>query len=351
MKKFNLDLLIRENIRRMKPYASARSEFDGMANVFLDANENSLGSASNKLYNRYPDPLQKKLRQKIAVLKRLDPSQIFLGNGSDEPIDLLIRACCDPGQHNIIIMPPTYGMYEVAAAINNVHIYKVPLTTSFEIDTKKVLDSVDEQTRIIFICSPNNPTGNLMDRKSVKEILNAFSGLVVVDEAYIDFSSGNSFLPALKDFPNLIVLQTFSKAWGLAALRLGMALASEEIINLLNKIKPPYNINNATAELVCDALDDRLFINKSVSLINIERSRLTRLLSTVDEVEKIFESDANFLLVKVKQADALYQYLIGLGIIVRNRSNELHCSGCLRITVGTVEENDQLINAIKKFKS
>ncbi len=351
MKKFNLDLLIRENIRRMKPYASARSEFDGMANVFLDANENSLGSASNKLYNRYPDPLQKKLRQKIAVLKSLDPSQIFLGNGSDEPIDLLIRTCCDPGQHNILIMPPTYGMYEVAAAINNVQICKVPLTTSFEIDTKKVLDSVDEQTRIIFICSPNNPTGNLMDRKSVKEILNAFSGLVVVDEAYIDFSSGNSFLPALKDFPNLIVLQTFSKAWGLAALRLGMALASEEIINLLNKIKPPYNINNATAELVCDALDDRLFINKSVSLIIIERSRLTRLLSALDEVEKIFESDANFLLVKVKQADALYQYLIGLGIIVRNRNNELHCSGCLRITVGTAEENDQLINAIKKFKS
>lgn len=351
MKKFNLDLLIRENIRRMKPYASARSEFDGMANVFLDANENSLGSASNKLYNRYPDPLQKKLRQKIAGLKNVDPSQIFLGNGSDEPIDLLIRACCEPGQHNIILMPPTYGMYEVAAAINNVQVLKVPLTSSFEINIKNVLGSIDKQTRIIFVCSPNNPTGNLMNKKSIKEILIGFRGLVVVDEAYIDFSFVNSFLPELKNFPNLIVLQTFSKAWGLAALRLGMAIASEEIIDVLNKIKPPYNINNATAELVFDALDDRVFINESVPRIIKERSRLSSLLSALDEVEKVFESDANFLLVKVKQADALYRFLLDLGIVVRNRSNELHCSGCLRITVGTAEENDQLISSIKKFKA
>ncbi len=349
MKNFNLEKIVRENIRKMKPYASARSEFDGQANTFLDANENSFGSATADLYNRYPDPLQKKLRQKIAGIKKINDTQLFLGNGSDEPIDLLIRACCDPGVNNIIIMPPTYGMYEVAAAINNVEVLKVPLTRSFEIDTGNVLAAINEQTRIVFICSPNNPTGNSMDQKAVKEILDTFNGLVVVDEAYIDFAPGNSMLNELAQFPNLVVLQTFSKAWGLAALRLGMAMASEEIIGLLNKIKPPYNINAATAALVSDALDNHSFINETVSRIITERTSLAKKLSVLDQVEKVFESDANFLLVKVKQAEELYRYLMKRGIIVRNRSHEKHCEGCLRITIGTEEENEKLINTINHF--
>ena len=351
MKNFNLDILIRENIKKMKPYASARSEFEGEANVFLDANENSFGSATADLYNRYPDPLQKELRQKIAMLKNVQQEQVFLGNGSDEPIDLLIRACCNPGEHNILLMPPTYGMYEVAAAINDVEVVKVPLTSCFEIDVKSVLNVVNEKTRIIFICSPNNPTGNLMNRDSIIEILNGFKGLVVVDEAYIDFSPGNTMLGDLNNFPNLIVLQTFSKAWGLAALRLGMAMASAKIIDLLNKIKPPYNINAATAGLVNEALDNNVFVNKTVPEIISERLRLSIELDLLNEVEKVFNSNANFLLIKVRQADDLYKYLRNMGIIVRNRSNEMHCSGCLRITVGTVEENERLLNAIKEFSS
>ncbi len=350
MKNFNLEKIVRENIRNMKPYASARSEFDGKANVFLDANENSFGSATIELYNRYPDPLQKKLRQKIAVIKKVKDSQLFLGNGSDEPIDLLIRASCDPGVHNIIIMPPTYGMYEVAAAINNVEIKKVDLTTAFEIDTEKVLTAVDEKTRIIFICSPNNPTGNVMNQNAIKEILNNFNGLVVVDEAYIDFALDKTIVGELSAYPNLVVLQTFSKAWGLAALRLGLCVASEEIIDLLNKIKSPYNINTATACLVSEALDDDSFIKKTVSNIISERKNLALKLSQLEQVEKVFESDANFLLVKMNQAEELYRYLMECGIIVRNRSHEKHCEGCLRITIGTKEENEKLINTIKEFK-
>ncbi|MFL5729114.1 MAG: histidinol-phosphate transaminase, partial [Cytophagaceae bacterium] len=324
-------------------------EYKGTEGIFLDANENPYGSALDTAYNRYPDPLQKELKEKISGLKRVGTGQIFLGNGSDEPIDLLVRAFCNPGKDNVITMPPTYGMYEVSAGINDVRVNEVPLTEEFQINTAKVLAAIDANTKIIFVCSPNNPTGNCLYTNDIVKILEGFDGIVVIDEAYIDFAPDRSFLSKLKKYPNLVVLQTFSKAWGMAALRLGMAFASEEIISVLNKIKPPYNINEATQRLASDGLRNILNKERMVERILNEREKLSEELSKIKSVLRVYPSDANFLLVKTADGNKAYDYLISKKIITRNRSNIKLCEGCLRITVGTAEENRELIKALQDF--
>ncbi|HEX2534715.1 MAG TPA: histidinol-phosphate transaminase [Chitinophagaceae bacterium] len=346
---FNLDNLIRANIKNLTPYSSARDEFKGEARVFLDANENSLGSPLLKWYNRYPDPLQWEVKRKIGAIKQVAAEQILLGNGSDECIDLLIRAFCNPGSDNIVICPPTYGMYEVYAHINDVPVRAVPLTTAYQLDLEALEAAIDGQTKILFFCSPNNPTANSLIREDVELILNNFDGLVVVDEAYINFSRQRSFIPELKDYPNLVVLQTFSKAWGLAALRLGMTIASQEIISVLNKIKPPYNINQATQELALKALDNLEEVNAMIRELVKERESLAAALKDLPAVQQVYPSDANFLLVKVSDAPAAYDYLKNRGIIVRNRSSVILCEDCLRITVGTASENRELVETLHQF--
>ncbi|MDX5420321.1 MAG: histidinol-phosphate transaminase [Hymenobacteraceae bacterium] len=347
---FNLDSIVRPNVLRMKPYSSARDEFKGVANVFVDANENNLGSLAGENYNRYPDPHQKKLKEVIAGIKGVKPTQIFLGNGSDEAIDLLFRMVCRPGQDSMLHLPPTYGMYEVSANLNEVELESVQLTPDFQIPVREVLKQVKDTTKLIFICSPNNPTGNSIDPETIETILDNFDGLVVLDEAYIDFADSPSWTTRLEEFPNLVVLQTFSKAWGMAGLRLGMAFASEEIIALLDKIKPPYNINEATQELALKALQHTEELAYMVEEIVQEREMLTQALPTLEVVEKVFPSDANFLLVKVKDANGLYTYLLEKGIVVRNRSSLPGCEGCLRISIGTTEENQQLFQAMTDFR-
>jgi histidinol-phosphate aminotransferase len=347
---FDLNRLVRENIRSLKPYSSARSEFSGTAKIFLDANENSFGSPLTKWYNRYPDPFQWELKNKIAAIKKAEAGNMLLGNGSDECIDLLIRAFCNPKQDNIIICPPTYGMYEVYAAINDVPVKEVPLTPVYQLDLEALEEAVDASTKIIFFCSPNNPTGNSLDREAIEMVLNNFDGIVVVDEAYINYSRQRSFVTELKDYPNLVVMQTFSKAWGLAALRLGMIFASSEIVDVLNKIKPPYNINQATQELALKALDNLQDVNSMIQETVKEREGLMNGLGKLTIVQKIFPTDANFVLVKIQNATAIYNYLKERGIIVRNRSNVLLCEDSLRITVGTPEQNAQLITALKDYK-
>ncbi|WMJ74956.1 histidinol-phosphate transaminase [Cytophagaceae bacterium ABcell3] len=347
---FSLDKLLRDNIRKAEAYSSARDEYEGSEGIFLDANENSLGSVTDPPYHRYPDPLQRPLKEVIAAIKRADVKNIFLGNGSDEPIDLIIRMVCKPGIDNIIIMPPTYGMYQVSAAINDVEVKKVPLSDDFQIRTEAVLEAADEHTKIIFICSPNNPTGNSLKVKDIEEVLNKFNGLVVIDEAYIDFSRHIGFVPRLKEFPNLVILQTLSKAWGMAALRLGMAYASEEIISVFNKIKPPYNINGASQSIALEGLRKVLSKEMMVEQILTERERLKDNLQGLPVVVKIFPSDANFLLVKTTGGKAVYEFLIERKIITRDRSSVVLCEGCLRITVGTPDENDKLISALKEYK-
>jgi histidinol-phosphate aminotransferase len=284
---FNLDNLVRENIKALTPYSSARDEFKGEARIFLDANENSFGSPLTKWYNRYPDPLQWELKKKISSIKSVKPENILLGNGSDECIDLLIRAFCEPQQDNIVICPPTYGMYEVYASINNVPLKKVPLTPNYQLDLDALSETVDERTKLIFLCSPNNPTANSLIREDVEVILNNFDGLVVIDEAYINFSRQRSFIADLQDYPNLVIMQTFSKAWGLAALRLGMTIASPEIIDILNKIKPPYNINQATQELAMKALENLDDVNAMIKEIVAEREKLAKELEELPLVEKV----------------------------------------------------------------
>ncbi|WP_162051386.1 histidinol-phosphate transaminase [Pontibacter pamirensis] len=347
---FNLNDIIRPNVQKMKAYSSARDEFKGAASVFLDANENNLGSLAGENYNRYPDPHQKKLKARIAELKGVQPDQIFLGNGSDEAIDLLFRMVCRPGQDAMLHLPPTYGMYEVSANLNDVALEAVQLTTDFQIPVEDLLAQVKPHTKIIFICTPNNPTGNAIETSSIETILRNFNGLVVLDEAYVDFGQVPSWTTRLDEFPNLVVLQTFSKAWGMAGLRLGLAFASAEIISVLDKIKPPYNINEATQELALEALTRTEALKDMVEEIVQERTLLMQTLPTLDAVEKVFPSDANFILVKVKDANGLYKYLLGEGIVVRNRSSLPGCEGCLRISVGTLEENQQLIQAISEFE-
>lgn len=347
---FDLNSLVRENIKNLKPYSSARSEFSGKASVFLDANENSFGSPLTKWYNRYPDPLQWELKKKMAAIKKVEAENMLLGNGSDECIDLLIRAFCNPQRDNIIICPPTYGMYEVYANINDVPVKEVPLTPTYQLHLEALEEAVDAGTKIIFFCSPNNPTGNSMDREDIEMVLNNFDGIVVVDEAYINYSRQRSFVTELNDYPNLVVMQTFSKAWGLAALRLGMIYASQEIVAVLNKIKPPYNINQATQELALKALDNLEDVNAMITETVKLREDLAQALNNTACVEKVYPSDANFLLVKVSDANGIYAYLRDQGIIVRNRNNVLLCEGCLRITVGTEKENKDLLQALHSFQ-
>jgi len=341
----NLSNLIRPNILALKPYSCARDEFKGEASVYLDANENPM----NEPYNRYPDPLQWALKEKIAKVKKVRPEQIMLGNGSDEPIDLVIRIFCEPKQDNIVAIDPTYGMYAVAADINNVGYRKVLLNPDYSMDADRLLAAVDSNTKVIFLCSPNNPTGNLMNRTEMLKVVNGFQGIVVIDEAYVDFSSEKSWLEDLNQYPNVIVLQTFSKAWGLASVRCGMAFASEEIISYFNKVKYPYNINKLTQDFVSEQLDLEARKNEWVSMLLEQRTALTQALRELPFVEKIYPTDANFLLVKVPDANAVYQYLVQKGIIVRNRNTVSLCLGCLRITVGTKEENEVLIGELKNF--
>lgn len=346
---FDLNNLTRENIRKLVPYSSARDEFSGEAKVFLDANENSLGSPLPKWYNRYPDPHQCKLKEAISKVKGIPAEHIFLGNGSDECIDLLYRCFCNPGKDNVIICPPTYGMYEVSANINDVSVKKALLTDDFQLDLIHLENLVDDHTKIIWICSPNNPTGNSLNRNDIEMLLNNFDGLVVIDEAYINFSKQRSFVQELTEYPNLVVMQTFSKAWGLAALRLGMAFASTEIISILNKVKPPYNINQATQELALKALEEVGQVNDMIHHLVDMRNALSEVFEQIPTVEKVYPSDANFILVKIGNARAVYEFLLTKGIVVRDRSNVKLCENCLRITVGTEDENTALIDAIHEW--
>jgi len=347
---FKLEEIVRPNIKNLTPYSSARDEFKGEASIFLDANENSLGSPLTKWYNRYPDPLQWKLKQKLEEIKSIPAAQIFIGNGSDECIDVLIRMVCEPGIDNVLICPPTYGMYQVSADINDVAVKKVPLTPDFQLDLPAIESAIDDHTKIIFLCTPNNPTGNSLKKEDVEAILNNYFGLVVIDEAYINFSRFRTYAQELKDYPNLVVMQTLSKAWGLAALRVGMAFASEEIIGVMNKIKPPYNINQASQELALQALDEVGQVNDMIRELVTQRGILEQQLRELPEVLHIYPSDANFLLVKVKNGKAVYDYLLGKGIVVRDRSRVELCEGCLRITVGTADENEQLVSAIGNYE-
>lgn len=348
---FNINSIIRPNIKSLKPYTSARDEYKGKEGVFLDANENSFGSATHTAYNRYPDPIQWEVKEKLAIIKGVKPTNILIGNGSDEPIDLLYRCFCTPGVDEVLITPPTYGMYEVSANINDIKLIKVSLTSDFQLDTNGILKAITSKTKLIFLCSPNNPTGNLLKRNDIYQILNNFNGLVVIDEAYIDFASEPSFTLELDKFPNLVVLQTFSKAWGLANLRLGIAYASEEIIDIFNKVKPPYNVNGVSQSLAIEALNNEEKKNKDVEKIITEREKLKKELLELPYVTQIYPTDANFLLVKTTNGNAVYDFLIEHKVIVRNRSNVTLCEGCIRITIGTEKENATLIEKMKIFKS
>ncbi|OOG77038.1 histidinol-phosphate transaminase [Algoriphagus sp. A40] len=348
---FDLNSLLRPHIAKLQPYTSARDEYTGKEGVFLDANENPFGSITEQDFNRYPDPYQSALKTEISKIKAVQTSQIFLGNGSDEAIDLLYRAFCNPGKDNVILLPPTYGMYEVSANINDVEIRKVSLSEDFQLQPEKIMAAADANSKILFICSPNNPSANKAKREDVLFLLNNFKGLVVVDEAYIDFSDEPSFTAELDNFPNLLVMQTFSKAWGLASLRLGMAFASEEIIRILNKIKPPYNISGLTQETVLAAITNKTKVDQMIREILEERDFLQSELGKFAFVKKIHPSHANFLLVQIPNASQVYDDLIAEKVIVRNRAKVLLCEDCLRITVGTRTENEALISALKKMIS
>ena len=337
--------LVRDNIRHLKPYTCARHEFKGEASIFLDANENPM----NKPYNRYPDPLQEELKSEIAGIKSVRPTQIMLGVGSDEPIDLIIRIFCEPKGNNIVAIDPTYNMYKVCADINDVAYRNVLLNNDFSLDAERLLATVDAQTKVIFLCSPNNPSGNLLNRDEIGKILDRFGGITVIDEAYIDFSSQPSWLTELDRYPNLIVLQTFSKAWGLASLRCGMAFASEEIIGYFNKVKYPYNVNLLTQKLVSASLEHESRKNEWVKILIEQRGILAEKLVKLPFVERVYPSDANFLLVKVSDPESLYDKLTAKGIIIRKRNHLTLCEGCVRITVGSAEENNKLIDELKNI--
>ena len=343
--------LLRKHLLNLKSYSSARDEYTGKEGVFLDANENPYGSAGlTEAYNRYPDPYQQDVKQAVARIKKIGTESIFLGNGSDEPIDLLIRAFCEPGRDKVITVPPTYGMYEVSGGINNVEVVKVPLNDYFQLDVKGVLSATGPDTKILFLCSPNNPTGNLIRKEDIFTLVHQFPNIVVVDEAYIDFAPDNGFLPHLYRLPNLVVLQTLSKAWGLAGVRLGMAFASPEIVTILNRIKPPYNIAAPTQKIVLEALGKVLAKEKMVADILEQKNWLEKQLALLPIVQHVYPSDANFMLVRVPQPKETYQFLIDRKVIVRDRSSVIHCHGCLRITVGTREENEILLKALGSVK-
>ncbi len=341
----DIRLLIRKNVQNLKPYRSARDEFKGTASVWLDANENP----NNNGLNRYPDPLQKKLKERISELKIVSSKNIFLGNGSDEAIDLLFRGFCEPRKDKVLICSPTYGMYQVSANINDIQVVDVPLATNWQLNMEAIRKHfADPDLKLLFICSPNNPTGNCISRKDILHLLSEFKGLVVVDEAYIDFSDAESLSSELAKTNNLVILQTLSKAWGLAGIRLGIAFANEEVIEVLNRIKPPYNVNQLTQEVALKELTDEAAFSNEVAAILTERIRLTKELSELRNVLHIHPSDANFLLVKFTKSKTVYDALTEKGIVVRDRSNV--AEGCLRITVGTGEENSQLINELKKLQ-
>lgn len=348
---FDLQRLVRENIKNLKPYSSARHEFTGKASIFLDANENAYGSPFAENFNRYPDPLQWQLKFQLARIKGVPAENICIGNGSDEIIDLAYRIFCNPGKDNVIICPPTYGMYGVCADINDVAIRKVKLTKDFQLDVGGILDATDSDTKLLFICSPNNPTGNNMNRDDVKFLMNNFSGLVIIDEAYINYSKQKTCIQELTEFPNLLVMQTLSKAWGLAGLRLGLCFASIDIIDLFNKVKPPYNINEASQQIALEALQKTEQVNEWIKETVQEKEKLIKDFEQFPFVRTVYDSDANFVLVKVEDADNLYNYLAANEIVVRNRSKEAGCENCLRISIGTPEENTNLLSVLKKYKS
>jgi len=340
-----LTSLLRPSIARLRPYSSARDEFQGDSAVFLDANESPYDSG----VNRYPDPLQRQLKQRIAQIKGVDAARIFLGNGSDEVLDLIFRAYCEPGQDNVIILPPTYGMYKVLADLNGVECREVLLTPDFQPDADAILSAADSHSKVLFLCSPNNPSGNVFSGEMMVKLLEGFRGLVVVDEAYIDFFADRTLLPRLAEFPRLIVTQTFSKAFGMAGIRLGMAFASEEVVGILNRIKPPYNINGLTQRFALERLADTAPVQQQVAEIIAERGRLATELVSVPFVQHVFPSDANFLLIRVDDAGLRYDQLVEAGIVVRNRSSQPLCHNCLRITVGTAEENSVLLEAMRRL--
>ena len=339
--------LVRPNIWSLAPYSSARNEYSGhKAHVFLDANENPY----NKPYNRYPDPLQTDLKARIAKIKGVDASRIFLGNGSDEAIDLVYRVFCEPGSDNVVAIEPTYGMYKVCADINNVEYRKVLLDERYQLSAAKLLAACDAKTKVVWLCSPNNPTGNNLDRSEIETVVKESQCIVVIDEAYADFSENRSFRKDLALYPNLIVLNTFSKAWGCAALRLGMAFASAEIIELFNKVKYPYNINLLTQEQADKIIDRRFEVEDWVRLLLQERSKVMKAFAELPICKKVYPSDANFFLALVTDAQAVYDYLVEKGIIVRNRTRVALCNNCLRITIGTKSENIELLSALRQFK-
>ncbi|WP_317191801.1 histidinol-phosphate transaminase [Fulvivirga marina] len=338
---------VRPNILNLAPYSSARDEFEGNGEIFLDANENPNETG----LNRYPDPYQLKLKEQIASLKKVDPNQIFLGNGSDEAIDLVMRIFCEPGKDNIVISNPSYGMYAVSAAINNVAVKKVALSENFGFTASGMLKKADSNTKMVFICSPNNPSGNTLNAYEISKVIENFDGIVVIDEAYIDFSEQSSFILQLDKYKNLIILQTFSKAWGLAGVRLGMAFSSPDIIKLMNKVKPPYNINILTQKEVLQALDNKKKVKEAISNILQEREFLISALSNLSIVNHIFPSDSNFLLIRFNDSQPIFKYLTEKRIIIRDRSKVKHGENCLRVTVGTPEENRNLIKALKEYQS
>lgn len=341
---FKLKDIVRSNVLALKPYSSARDEFTGAEGIFLDANENPFGEL-----NRYPDPYQKLLKARLAQLKTIPTDHIFVGNGSDEVIDLAFRIFCKPGTDKALTFSPTYGMYDVSAAINDVELIKVPLGGEFQVDFEKTTPFLkDKSIKLIFICSPNNPTGNLIRREDIEYILQKFNGIVVIDEAYIDFAEAGSTINLLSKYKNLIVSQTFSKAWGLAAARVGIAYANPEVINFYNKVKPPYNVSALNQKAALEALENRELFEKRLSLILSEKERLKSRLREVPGIKKIYPSEANFLLVDTGDANFLYEKLVSMKVITRNRNS--HVSGCLRITVGTPEENNELLSALNRIK-
>ena len=343
---FSLEQLVRPNIWKLAPYSSARDEYSGKeAHVFLDANENPY----NGPYNRYPDPLQRELKQMLKKVKGVPDEMIFLGNGSDEAIDLAYRVFCNPGRDNVVAIAPTYGMYQVCADINDVEYRQVLLDENFDFKAADLLAACDKHTKIIWLCSPNNPTGNSLNRDEILKVVEGFEGIVIVDEAYIDFSQQMSMRQELPAHPNLIILQTMSKAWGSAAIRLGMAFASKDIITIYNKVKYPYNVNQLTQEQALTMLKDPFEVDKWVKILMAERSRLMQAFMELPICEKIYKTDANFFLAKVTDANAIYNYLVDKGVIVRNRNKVQLCQNCLRITIGNRTENNELIGALRKY--
>jgi histidinol-phosphate aminotransferase len=344
----NLNKLLRKNILGMKPYSSARDEYKDLQAdmVFLDANENPFDT----LLNRYPDPQQTRLKEIIATLKEVSTEQLLLGNGSDEVLDLIFRAFCEPNQDSILTLPPTYGMYDVLANLNAVENIQVPLSPDFQLEVDSILAAIESRTKLLFICSPNNPSGNAVDRKAIERLLNEFKGVVVIDEAYIDFTNKVSLTAYLNMYPNLIVIQTLSKAYGLAGIRLGICYASNAIIAVLNKIKPPYNINTLTQDAAIKALENKDVVDVQVETLLNERNRLINAFKSVSFIKKIYPSEANFILIKVDDANKRYDELIKNSVVVRNRSSQLHCENCLRITVGTPSENAQLLTLLNTLK-